>query len=578
MLGESLLSMMLRFAQENGTDLLTLWNYVRNGNMENVQKSDSHLIEITPTTMINIDKLSFEIEISSKEIIEMTFQPILHSLSEGSHSYHARILKGMIRENLHYCIQCFSAKPHFKLKWKIHGIDYCPEHGQPLLSTCLHCGNIISIKEIRIIGECPSCYKQLHDCKYTVNKYSNDWVDEQVRKYNLWEQLLSSDNEVLESSEIAIKLLYLLNNRNEVYDLSFVQKRCEKIGLKRASLMQVARKTLSQKRSIHIQTLLKVLLEFNLDFVGFIQIKVPDTILQSLKHDSTIEAACLSPWCTDYRKSGSLVRTGTKEKRYKNGAILRDHVSCIKCGCRYAFDEKSNLVTKDPFLKGYMMILKLEGQMANPCPVALSKFTGDSVDFWRRVLSYFKSRKILNESTLVEDQLLNSFINAIKHSTLDEIKKWKCWASWDHYLLYRYHSEVMKAHILRKTNQPERLNKELCWRMIVELCNQWLDSRKEITIGSISTAVNVSEKTLRKWGFHDYIKCMLLKQRKVKLHRITQELYLKIDKYFSEYTGEKAYSIDIYKYIGVKQSYLCKIAPEVCGYITERRNSYNSSF
>jgi hypothetical protein len=321
-----------------------------------------------------------------------------------------------------------------------------------------------------------------------------------------------------------------------------------------------------------------VLTAYNYDWFTFMQMKVPNAFQESLIPSNTklaMEPACLSPWCNCFQVPGSLVRTGTKIKKYKNGNTLRNHLACIDCGCHYAFDEQSTMITKDPFLNGYKTLIELDDVETFYSSKELSKSTGNSEGYWKRILAYFNSRTVFTDPIQIDWQIIDRFVHAISHSTMNEIEMWQCWASRDQFLLYRYHPEVMKAHIFRKRKLPERLNRDRCWKQIVILCDEWLIEEKDITLGAISTEVSVSENTLRKWKFQEYIKEKAGQQRDARINNRKEELINKVDKYFQEHTGKRVYTLNVYKYIGVRQSYLCKIAPDVNQYITEQRIRYN---
>lgn len=159
---------------------------------------------------------------------------------------------------------------------------------------------------------------------------------------------------------------------------------------------------------------------------------------------------------------------------------------------------------------------------------------------------------------------------------VEEIKYWTCWSNKMHYLMYYYHNYVIRERIFKKrTMQPK-----VSWdKKIIELesiCNEMFQKDKDITFSSVSVALGVSENTIQKYQpAHSRIMEYKLLQKEQRLKKWADELYIKINEYVENFTGERFLSKELYKYIGVRQSYLIKAAPEVNNYIINIRRAYN---
>ncbi|MNP40312.1 hypothetical protein D3C76_1339460 [compost metagenome] len=159
----------------------------------------------------------------------------------------------------------------------------------------------------------------------------------------------------LSPSEVATRIIYLLNQERSIFSIDTVQQNANTVKLSLPYLLQIARGALLKKRTVHVGTLVNVLTHFNVDYQYYKELSISAEFRKSLQpslRNDLYNVACLAPWCASYKKCGSLVPTGTSLKRYSDGSTLRKHVACTVCGSRYAFDTDGNLVNRDHFLKG----------------------------------------------------------------------------------------------------------------------------------------------------------------------------------------------------------------------------------
>jgi len=367
---ESLFSFMTRCAIENGTTLLTTWNDVKRGNTFYSQRADVHLIDFSPNSTILISALSDATEVSCDRLLQMTFHNLLKTFCDSNELSESRILRGMIRENFYYCPLCLNNNAYIRLKWKVVGMNYCVQHQQPLNRVCSYCEKAIRFIDVRFIGECPYCGEDLQKSE-SVNKYEQPSIlNDQVLVEKIWNQLFTSTDKFLTVINVATRLLYLLNECNELYNKEIVLQNANALGIHMLYMLQMARGTLSGKRTVHVSTIIKILLATNYDFHAFQNMMIPNNFILSIKQSNTDlphGLSCISPWCKSYQKIGSLIKTGTKTKVYSDGTKLNNHVACVDCGCHFAMNEKGELVEKEYFIRGYYAINKLiiNGDLTN---------------------------------------------------------------------------------------------------------------------------------------------------------------------------------------------------------------------
>ncbi|MNI61820.1 hypothetical protein D3C73_1171090 [compost metagenome] len=195
---------------------------------------------------------------------------------------------------------------------------------------------------------------------------------------------------------------------------------------------------------------------------------------------------------------------------------------------------------------------------------------------------YFQVRGLYKSSSemagIIDSSLLDKFSNAINSNLdLETIAKWECWLSNSHFLIHRYHAEVMKELILHKRPAMERrIDRDRIREEMVEICEELCNSGQAITIGVVSEKLKITQNTLRKWGFNEFIYSMKAKQHNENVKKLLPNWYSLIDEFFNSKYGEKVLSEEVYAYIKVNQAYLRKVAPEVNRYIYEIRSRYNS--
>ncbi|WP_139994819.1 TniQ family protein [Paenibacillus paridis] len=572
---ESLISFFTRFATENGTKMLSIWHDSSKNKKINPQKADAHLLELTPEVFINLEDLAESTEVSKDKLIAMTYYNVLVKFCHPSEISFSRILKGMIRDELHFCPLCIQEKAYIRLKWKIDGVTCCVKHQIYLSKSCSHCCNSIKLIDVEHNEICPYCYFELKDTPSTIEKLNVAELEKEKCVECIWGKLLSYSGKYRSPSEVAVILLYLLNKENPYFNRDVVQFNAVVLKIHLPYLLQIARNTFSKKRTIHIKTLLNVMASFNIDYEYFEKLEIPKSfqtsITTSLKNSLFETMRCTAPWCIYFQKPGSLVKTGTTTKRHSNGSLFRNYVACTACGCRFASIVDGSMVEKDGFIKGYhhlkVMMEENDFVTIEECPRPIN-YNKD----WRGIIAYFSTRFVFGKVEKLDDSLILAFVQAVqKNANMNNIHKWKWWGSYRNYLLYRYHIDVMNAQVYSRRKVPMRHNIESYQEQMIDLCREMIKNDEDISMERISLFLKVSANTIRTWGFQHYIKDMKKEQRKKRLDERKNLLVNRVDQFFEQTKNRRILSKDIYKFIGVSQSHLNSIAPDLNEYIREQR-------
>ncbi|WP_198022994.1 TniQ family protein [Paenibacillus zanthoxyli] len=566
-LDESLSSYLIRLAMENGISILTLWNKCRKQEMTHIQRADLNLIDTLPNSVLEIEKLTHFCGISNDELYNSTFHN-LHRVfyCEGT-AEKSRFLKGMIRREIHYCPICLREDAYIRSLWRINGVSSCVKHSCYLLQNCGKCGLPIDVNNLFNPSICPNCYSELSE---EVGEYVEniDILKQQQWLSLAWEELLYNRYlSLVHEQECGMKLLYILNGSKPMYDRTYLKGTLEAYSVRLDTILQYARGTLKQRRKLHLNLILKVLFDYNISISDFFEIKIPESFKKSVIATTAKKQAivCLSPWCSSYGTANALVKTGTLSKVYKDGSYLKTHMACLDCGCEYAYDREGQVKEKSYFADGYRFIQESK-------PLSLAEFqrnSGYPLNACIRIAAYFNARDLWDfRSVAVDEKLLASFATAVsKNISLTDIQNWPCWKEKYHYLIHRLHPKVMREIILLKRPAKERLPKLDYWEKLIQCCEANMLKDVTITIGGVSSQIGVTPKTLAKWGYVSYVKEMKEKQRGLRLERRRKMLYEKIDDYFKMHSENKIFSKDVYNFIGVRQSYLCGIIPEINDYV-----------
>lgn len=575
--GESFWSYLRRLANQNGIPFLTMLNRIKVWQQKSVQRADFSLLDITPGSVLNMEQLSVLTGHSVEKLLNATFAPLLRTFGASQEVQRARFVSGMILDTFRFCPLCLEEAIYFRLLWKLAPVSSCVHHGVFLVDKCPHCKQRASFRDVELLDVCPQC-------GFSLIKSQAQPIDNSERKQQHWinkalSTLLEPGNQHIEPHEAAMRLLYLLCERKPYFDRQLAEAALPTVL---PTLLQHARDSLSQKRTLHLSFLLNTLYKHHLLMNDFLQTTVSDSFVESVRQGLVRrddQLSCLAPWCDGYQRPGTLVKTGTTLKRRKSGETLLYYLSCTKCGCEYAIDDDGELQERTYFIEGYQALRTVSVPLNGIKPLARSLcFTEDKI---RRCLAYFCTRMEPHELNgawvEVDTSLLERVLNDIgKGTKLKAIQQWDCWEGYQQFLVYRFHSEVMLALIKLKRPRPSKRSDSAVKREKVrEALDALMERDEEITIAAVCDIVEVCPETIRNWGCNDFI----AEAKQIQWERRTQcrkdEICEKVENYLSNDSATFITSGAVYNIIGIKRTVLWRIAPEITAYIHEQIVQHN---
>ncbi|WAH37450.1 hypothetical protein [Alicyclobacillus dauci] len=244
-----------------------------------------------------------------------------------------------------------------------------------------------------------------------------DW-EKQQWMLEAWETLLLGNEVHLEPTEVAARLLYLVGGRDSVFNREISMSSLPDPTVL-PTLLQHARGSLSEKRTLHLSFLLSTLYEHGIPMLEFVAVNVPQSFLDSLRKEAVRkvdELSCQAPWCNGFQLRGTLVKTGTTVKRRKSGEVLLYYLACLKCGCEYALDEQGELKERTYFISGHKLLRQLSPQILGLKDMA--RQTGMTEDKIRRCLAYFCTRQgtgtFAEPSSIISSKLVRRFLDEVR--------------------------------------------------------------------------------------------------------------------------------------------------------------------
>lgn len=427
------------------------------------------------------------------------------------------------------------------------------------------------------LDTCPHCRYRLSSA---IAKYEDiDWI-QQVWLHDSLNTLLTISYNHLNPADIATSLLYVLGGCYDTFDRKAVECALPS-SIKLPTLLQYARDSLAQKRTLHLSFLLSVLFVHNVRMNEFLNLKVPQSFVNSLHKERTRrneQLSCQAPWCSGYCLPGTLVKTGTTLKRCTSGEIYRYYMACMECGCEYAVDEHGDLRERTYFIDGYRVLSQVHLPITSMKSVARqNNMTEDKL---QRCIAYFATRRSLDmpdRLLTINPNLLEKYVDAIRSGqTIKNIQTWPDWSSYNEFLLYRYHSEVIKELIVQKRPRPsKRADRSQNWVVIKKAVNSLLDADRDITIATVCEIVGVCPETIRNWGCNEFIADMKSKQRGIRLAQRNHNLYQKVEDYLAQKLEQHVKAGEVYQELGILRNVLWRNTPEITAYISERLRSHN---
>lgn len=579
--GESMWSFIFRLLRLNGIPLLAFLNTIKTTGTHYVQRDDLGLLEYIPTNLIDIVRISEMTGCSVNELLGTTVNNVLKTFGVNDNVEHARLMSGVIQSNYRFCPKCLHDSSYHRLFWKIGHITVCPKHGISLLDRCHDCKKTIKFREIVDLDGCPHCGHRLSN---TPTQIVNTDLLQQKWMHSAWETLIKTTDLHFDPSEVAMRLLYLVGNRNPTFDRKLVETGLYKKSIL-PTLLQHARNSLSQKRALHLTVLLFTLYEQGISMDEFLHVDVPQSFIGSLKQNKTRivnQLSCQAPWCTGYEVPGTLVKTGTTMKKRKSGETLLYYLACTECGCEFAVDECSGqLKERTYFIEAYRLLNEATSSHIKGLK-QLVQTTGMAADKLRRCMAYFCTR-LSDDWGFMEfnsdPKFIRKFVSAIQSgATLKEIRRWSFWNSYEHFLIHRFHQEVLRAFLEIKRPRPERrTNTAVNRERVRDTVRRLLECDQDITIGVVCNMVGVCPETIRNWGCNDFIAKAKQLQWEHRIQCRKNEDYRKFEDYLLHNLTNTITSRAVYNLLGANRTVLRRNTPELIAYINERLVQHNLS-
>ncbi|WP_078543087.1 TniQ family protein [Litchfieldia alkalitelluris] len=566
--GESLTSFLLRLSKINSINLLSLLNAIRLNINLYFQRDSFQLLDITPFSRLDMNKLDELIGVSKVELISCTFFNVIEHLGASDNVENSRIMLGVKRDYLCYCNTCLKENGYHKLIWQINDVNVCLEHNENLVQQCPNCSKRVYFKHMNSIDICPNCEYSL------VGRSQSKAVISEVdkRKCEFWETFIHNTKINLETSLLAIRLLYILSKKSDLFNkknLSNEVSNSNRITM----LLQYARGTLINKKAIHISIIKDVLLECGVGLQALYDMKVPDEFVNSIVQTSRIKQTkptCIAPWCR--KNQGDLIRLNTNLRVKKNGKKHLQYMYCRFCHCEYAYDKEGNFIERTYFIKGYKVLINnIEG-------VSLSKLAKQanlSVEQLKRCIAYFKTRDVsgisLPKISPIRKKQLLQFVDLVnKGKGIKEIRKAMLLLNYEIFLMYRYHQFVMNA--LRSKPVQKRSDKKINVDEKVGLINsvleQLLDEDKDVTIKNVCIALNVSPETIRNWGGNEVISEYKGVQKLFRIEQERETLYKKAMHYLEVNKSKRISIAGIYEVLPIGRTIMWRKHPELAKLIS----------
>jgi hypothetical protein len=572
--GESLTSYLIRLANCNEIALLSLLNYIR-AKKGYFQMSDFNLLDLTPINNIDIGKLEYLTNVPKEKLLISTFSNSLKLFSESNNLEQARLMSGIYRNFLSYCPSCLKEKQFYNLLWKIDDMNVCMEHSIKLQQRCPHCLKKILYKDVGSIGICPYCYDSLIEANNeTVHPTEKEkWLN------TFWSEIRISRSNTILPNELAIKILFILSNKNNEFDKEQLLMQVKNPG-KLPVLLQHARESLSGKRTLHFSYIQEVLYENGISINELINIQVPETFKQSLLKKKEVKLSslsCIAPWCSNFEKPGCLEKLVTNFKRRADSNELLYYVYCSSCFCEYALNVNGEIVERTYFIRGYKALIDLKHVNLSD----ISKRSGLSLEQLKRCIGYFSTRNVfetLINQAICKVNLLNLVELAIKDETnINIIRKWSIWGNYQEFLTYRYHPVVLAAGKIKKqkTTTLGRVNKHTQLKEVEDTLKHLIDNEIDITIKNVCSELKVSPETVRTWGGNELISTYKSMQKESRLEKEKNELNTKALTFFNNNNKKRVLVPDLYNYLGICRTIVWRKHPELAYLFSEILNEHN---
>lgn len=570
---ELLSSLLIRLANANGIDVLKFCSSFNISNSHYLQKNDIDLIDFYPLSILDIGKIAEINNLDNTTLLNKTFLKVIKKFTDDNFS-RVRSFTDLIRKKLYYCPDCLKENIYYRILWKVEGVNGCLKHNKSLIERCHNCNKDILYKEVCLMGLCPHCNFTLKNCKSTFDKKVHVEINTHLIKS--WEFLWGDKAQSIHTNQIPPNLLYLLNEFKLDLDRALVTRNLNKYA-SLSILLQHVRGTNGCRKNLHLSIVLNILKEQNYSLEQLCNLKVPNTFITGLQTKKKIDnVSCMAPWCSSFGKFGSLVKTGTSKKKKNDGTELKYYLLCTKCGCEYAFNLDDLLVERTYFIHAYNELMLIAVNTSNNSLKKLAATLKMSIDKTKRCICYFISRNQFNDCCFSKEFImdinkLKNILNGIREGIgLKEIRNWDIWESYDEFLIYRYHIDVINELREDCSNKKDYIPSNSQFLLVKNTVEKMFDINEDITIKSVSFKLKVSSETIRNWGGNKYIAEVKKKQRELRLQQLREEIKNKVELYINESCSENVSSRELYEYLQIKRTVLWRRDKELTRFIADK--------
>ena len=512
--------------------------------------------------------------LESGSLESLTFLPIYSKMGiDKNRTMHSRILSGLVEKHRKYCPACLKMNRYYKLIWQIKEINYCNKHNCRLLNICLCCNRKIApIPNNSQIGYCPYCGADLSEFKINppilCNEQNiiNDWIyliDDN-------KQGLNPVHHISNEQSLALKLIYLASAIQENALSKYERNRIN-------TIKQIARESKSTQTFVHLDTILMVTRKANISLENFFKLTLPDEFVNTIlmKRETLVNKySCIAPWCANYHIPGSLKRTATSKKIYKDGSEHHYYMYCSQCGIEYQLIGRK-LFERTDFIRFSWSIVK---SVIFDKPYSLSELANKinaHTDKTRRSIIYLAANNLIDHQNVPlslpkghDPEILSKFKQLIAEGTPAKQIKVKLEMKYNDFLFYWFHPEVTIAYITKKTLRKQ-IYKDTDHR-INDVLRQFYQNDIPITIKRLCEFLNVCPETLRLWGCLPIIK-KHKQEQKERVSQLIRKLYIeKANEYASNAVINNLHvsSDEIYKYLGRPRTSMVRDFPDITAYIS----------
>lgn len=159
---ESFWSYLLRLAGQNGIPILIMLNSIKTWEQKYVQRADFALLDTTPGSVLNMERLSDLTGQSVENLLNATFAPLLRTFGASQEVQRVRFVSGMILDTYRFCPHCLEEALYYRLLWRMVPITSCVKHGVILVGKCDSCDREIKLRDIELLDVCPYCSNSLN--------------------------------------------------------------------------------------------------------------------------------------------------------------------------------------------------------------------------------------------------------------------------------------------------------------------------------------------------------------------------------------------------------------------------------